>query len=340
MKTPVKKFCWTNQAPLLCSAPMHGITNSAQRQVFKKFGADIVFSEMVSSIGLNYENLKTVQKTRFAQTEKPVIIQIFGNSSDEITAAVNFSQSIGADGLDFNCGCPARNMLASGNGGQLLLDPDKLIKILRTIKKNTRLPVSLKTRIGFDQILPPSFYLKIAEVSGIDCLIIHGRTVKQMYRGQADWEEVKKISQLLSIPVIGSGDITTPYQAIDRIKNFTPAGIMIGRGALGQPWIFEQTKKLLAGKKIRPRFSLKKVIRVSKLHLRLLIKEFQQNHYYASKFTHDEIEIHAVHHMRKHFGWYFAGFSGAKEIRQQLIACHTKKEVIKTLPRLINKIYI
>lgn len=328
------KFSWSQNQPLVCSAPMHGITNSAQRQIFKKFGADLLFSEMVSSMGLNYTNQKTVQKTSFQTNEKPIIIQIFGNTIIETIKAAQYAEKIGADGVDFNCGCPAKSMISSGNGGKLLLESDKLIEVLKSIKNSINLPLSLKTRIGYDKILPPKFYQQIAQKSGIDALIIHGRTVKQYYRGQADWNQIKQIAAKVTIPVIGSGDITTPYQAIERVKNFTPAGIMIGRGALGQPWIFAQTKHLLSGKIIRPRFSINKIIRTIKQHLSLMIREFQQNGYYTTKFTADEIEKHAVHNMRKHFGWYLRDFHDAKQWRIKLIKCHTKAEVKKILNQI------
>jgi len=300
---------------------MHGITNSAQRIIFKKYGADVVFSEMVSAMGLNYNNQKTIAKTKYSPKEKPIIIQVFGNTIDETIKAALFAQAIGADGIDFNCGCPARSMIASGHGGRLLLEPDKLIDILFTIKKNINLPLSLKTRIGYDQILPPSFYKKIVTQSHIDCLIIHGRTVKQKYQGQANWDQVKQISQSLSVPVIGSGDIVDPFQAVKHIKKYTPAGIMIGRGALGNPWIFQQSRAILSGIKIRPRFNIKKIIKIILEHSRLMIKQTGQ-------------EQLAIIQMRKHYGWYIKNFPQAKSYRQQLFQAASLKQVKKILTQL------
>ena len=315
------KFSWSKNQPHICSAPMHGITNSAQRQIFKKFGAKIVFSEMVSSMGLHYENKKTIRKTLFSSKEKPIIIQIFGNSTDEIINATKLAEKYGADGIDFNCGCPARNMIASGNGGVLLLEPDKLIQILSSIKKNTKLPVSLKTRIGYDKILPVNFYKKIISGSKIDCLIIHGRTVKQKYQGKSDWDHIKKIYNNLNIPVIGSGDITRPELALDRLKNYTPSGIMIGRGSLGNPWIFEKINRLLQEKKIRNRFSINKIISTIKLHSKLLIKETQAEEY-------------AIIQMRKHFGWYIKDIPHAKKYRTKLFHCQNSAECTKILDEI------
>ncbi len=328
------KFTWNQNKPIVTSAPMHGITNSAQRQIFKKFGADLVFTEMISSIGLKYENRKTKAKAFFLKKEKPIIVQIFGHTTEETILSAQYAQKMGADGVDFNCGCPARNMIASGNGGRLLLDPDLLINVLSQIKLNIDIPLSLKTRIGYDTILPPNFYHKIATKSNIDCLIIHGRTVKQKYRGFADWEQIKKISQKLSIPVIGSGDITDPYIALDRATNFTPAGIMIGRGALGNPWIFDQTDKLLTGKNIRPRFNLNKIKNTVLMHAKLLIKEFNTNEYYITKFNKKEIEMHAICNMRKHFGWYFKGFPNSKAIRLDLLKIQNLKQLTSYLKNL------
>lgn len=322
------KFSWIQNKPLLCSAPMHGITNSSQRRIFKKFGADVTFSEMVSSIAFHYQNKKTLHKTYFTKTEKPIIIQVFGHNTQEIIESAKFMESIGADGIDFNCGCPARNMIASGNGGALLKEPENLINILSGIKTNVNIPVSLKTRIGYDEILEPKYYQNIAKNSGIDCLIIHGRTVKQQYRGEANWEQIRKISQKLNIPVIGCGDITTPHIAYDRIKNYTPSGIMIARGSLGQPWIFEKTKKLLLNKKIRTKINLNKITSTIKYHCQLLIKEFKNQA--------ENSEKNPIIQMRKHFGWYIKNVPFAKEYRQQLFQCTTMPEVEEILRKILS----
>jgi len=315
---------------------MHGITNSAQRQIFKKFGADVVFSEMVSSMGIKYENKKTEHKTNFLPSEKPIIVQIFGSTVSETINAARYAANIGADAIDFNCGCPARNMIASGNGGQLLLEPEKLIDILYRIKQAVKIPVSLKTRIGYDEILPPAYYQNIVEQSGIDCLIIHGRTVKQQYRGLADWNHIKKIASGIRIPVIGSGDIVNPTIALDRIANYTPHGIMIGRGALGNPWIFKFTKSFLQNQTQQPTdIIFSKIIKTVLLHTRLQIKEFQSSPYYTTKFNSQQIEQHALTNMRKHFGWYFKGLPHAKELRQRLLLIND----YQTLSSTLNKYY-
>jgi tRNA-dihydrouridine synthase len=165
-------------------------------------------------------------------------------------------------------------------------------------------------------------------------LIIHGRTVKQQYRGEANWDQIKLISQKLNIPVIGSGDIINAHIAIERIKNYTPSGIMIGRGALGSPWIFAQTQKLLNNYKIRPTTKLSKVINTVLLHTRLQIKEFKQSPYYTSKYSPPEIERHAIANMRKHFGWYFKGFHNAKEFRLQLLTATTYQDLQNILKNI------
>lgn len=331
MEKNYHQFSWLANHPLICSAPLHGISNSAQRQIFKKFGADVTFSEMVSSIGLHYRNKKSFHKTFFHKKEKPVIIQIFGNTLTAISEAARFAEKLGADGVDFNCGCPARNMLASGNGGKLLLEPDKLIEILVTIKKTVKIPVSLKTRLGYDQYLPPNFYRKITVESGIDCLILHGRTVKQQYQGQADWPQIKKIAKQLSLPVIGNGDITSPIMAVDRINNYTPSGIMIGRGSLGSPWIFVQTKKLLARRRILSKKSIKTIIKIIKLHTMLMMKELSNNDYALTN-----PEKYAILQMRKHYGWYIKNIRFASTYRQQLFQCENIQQLDLVLKEIIQ----
>lgn len=316
----VTKFSWLHNQPLLCAAPLHGITNSSQRRIFKKFGADVVFTEMVSSAGLKYQNNKTINKTYYTKYEKPIIIQVFGHTTPEIISVAQTLEKNGADGLDFNCGCPARSMLASGNGGKLLLEPEKLITILSSLKKAVKIPVSLKTRIGYDRILPPQFYKKIVEQSKIDCLILHGRTVKQQYAGSCDWEQIKKITAKLSIPVIGNGDIIDPNQAIAKIKKYTPAGIMIGRGALGQPWIFSQIKKLLAGKKIYHTSNINKIKKTVLAHTNLLIKEIARHN-----------NSNPIIQMRKHYGWYIKNIPHASAIRQRLYQCENLEQLKKIL---------
>ncbi len=326
----MKNFSWQQSQPILCAAPLHGITNSSQRRIFKKFGADVVFTEMVSSMGLQYQNKKTINKTYFTKYEKPIIIQVFGHTIPEIVSVAQSLEKAGADGLDFNCGCPARSMLASGNGGKLLLEPDKLINILAALKKSVSIPVSLKTRIGYDQKLPPSFYQKIVQESQIDCLILHGRTVKQQYTGQGDWEHIRQISQKLSIPVIGNGDITNHLQAIEKIKKFTPCGIMIGRGALGQPWIFRQIKKSLSSQKIITKINIKKIRQIILFHTNSLIKELSKK---SSHHQHSP-ETQALIQMRKHFGWYIKNIPHATAIRQQLYQCQTLSDLTNILDQL------
>ncbi|MFZ5392586.1 MAG: tRNA dihydrouridine synthase [Patescibacteria group bacterium] len=326
MKT---KFTWDQNHPILCAAPLHGITNSSQRRILKKFGADVVFTEMVSSMGLKYQNKKTINKTYFTKYEKPIIVQVFGHTIPETITIAQELEKNGADGLDFNCGCPARSMLASGNGGKLLQDPDKLIEILSALKKSVNIPVSLKTRIGYDKKLPPSFYQNIIKKTDIDCLTLHGRTVKQQYAGSSDWDYIKTIADKLNIPVIGNGDIIDPQQAIKYIKKYTPSGIMIGRGALGQPWIFEQIKKLLLGKKIRPKTNIKKIKKIILTHTNLLIKELS-----LRKDHRKSADEQAIIQMRKHFGWYIKNIPNATEIRQKLYLCNNTSELRSILQNI------
>ncbi|MBU0647984.1 tRNA-dihydrouridine synthase family protein [Patescibacteria group bacterium] len=316
-------FSWSKNAPHLCSAPMDGISNSSQRQIFKKCGVDVVFTEMTNISGIKYQNRKTIQRIEYRKTEKPLIVQIFGNNQDNIAPVIKQIEKTGIDGIDFNAGCPARNILAQSFGGAFLKDIDLLIDILRKIRKTTKLPISLKTRTGFDKPLAINTFKKIATQSNIDCIIIHGRTVKQGYQGQADWKFIKNVAINLDVPVIGNGDITNPRMAYEYIQNYTPAGIMIGRGALGNPWIFEQTRKLLSASKIRPKPNIKKIIKTIKLHTKLLIKELQH-------------EQHAILQMRKHYSWYIKNIPDAKKYRIKLLQSNSFIEVDKTLSNILK----
>lgn len=307
------KFSWLQNHPILCSAPIYNITDSPQRQIYKKLGANVVFSEMVSSIGLYHQNPKSIKLSEFSSKEKPVIIQLFGHNADILVKAAQIIEKKGASGIDFNCGCPSKKIISAQDGSQLLNTPDILIDLLQQIKKNIRIPLSLKTRIGYHKLLPISFYKNIIDKSNIDCLILHGRTVKQKFSGQADWNRIKQIAKSVNIPVIGNGDIVSVENAINRIKKFTPSGIMIGRGSFGNPWIFSQIKSTLKHHTCQ-KPSPDNILKIINIHTYLISK-----HYSDSK--------KALFEIKKHCQFYFKYFPDSKALRQKIISCQKLSEI-------------
>jgi len=231
--------------PFFFLAPLAGYTDLPFRSVVKKFGCDLTFSEMINVNAIAYNNEKTQKMMIKSPIENPYFIQIAANNMKNAIKAVEIiNESKEIDGIDINLGCPVNKARKSGYGGILLKDEnlDKLKEIITTIIKTSKKPVSAKMRLGFDEIVA-SDRAKLLEDLGIKFLTVHGRTVKQMYKGHANYEEIKKVVKAVNIPVIANGDITD-YEKAKYVLDFTGAkGVAIGRGAIGKPWIFLEMKQ-------------------------------------------------------------------------------------------------
>jgi tRNA-dihydrouridine synthase B len=310
-------FKWSDlKKPVFVLAPMANITTLPFRSICKEFGADIVFTPMLSSNAIVYNPNETYKIGEFLPEERPVIVQIFGYDGEIIAKAANMVQEkLNPAGIDINMGCPAPKITGNECGSGLLRDYDKALEILKTVRENYGGQLSVKIRLGWREydVLP---FLKQLEEIGIDAITIHGRTTKQGYSGEADWTKINEIAAELTIPVIGNGDITNWEDAISKLNNSNLAGVMIGRGALEKPWIFQEIKE-------------KREIDYSPAQLADLI---EKQAILAIKYL--DNEKLAIIEMRKFFGWYLKGFPYAKALRTPMMQIESMNELNLYLDKL------
>ena len=282
-------------------APMAGITDLPFRVICKEFGPGLVFSEMVSSKAIFYGDEKTKKLMNFDGEKRPVGIQIFGSDVEAMGSAAKYASQI-ADILDINMGCPAPKVVKNGDGSKLLLDLNKAKEIMEVVVKNSSVPVTLKYRIGWDkEHIVATKVAKIAENAGVSAITVHGRTRSEFYSGKSDLEIIRKVKESVSIPVIGNGDIVDEDTALRMFEKTGVDGIMIGRGAFGNPWIFEKIIHFLkTGERIKDISAKEKKDIVIK-HLELLIKE-------------KGIDV-GIREFRKHLGMYSKNMPRASEFR-------------------------
>ena len=283
--------------PLMVLAPLAGYTDLPFRSVVKKFGADITISEMISSNALVYKSEKTFKMIEKSPSEDPYIVQIAGNSPELVRDAVLMLNDIdGIDGIDLNCGCPAPKVFSHGSGSNLLGDLKKLESILSTVKKySTKQYTSAKVRIGVNDKIPVEI-AKAVEACGVDFVSVHGRTRAGKYKAPVDYDAIKAMKEAVNIPVIANGDIKD-YDKAREVLEYTKAdGVMIGRGAIGKPWIFHQLKQNIEDKDISQN----------------LKKEIILEHFDATLNFHGE---HGTVMFRKLLHSYSKGYTGANEFR-------------------------
>ncbi len=315
--------------PLFLS-PMDDVTDLPFRQLCKRHGADVLISEFIASEALIRDAEKSRRKMLFADFERPIGIQVFGNDEESMLRCIDVVVAEQPDFIDINWGCPVRKVAGKGSGSGMLKDLPKLLKITAALVQRSPLPVTVKTRLGYDDSDKPIVTLaeQLQDI-GVAAISIHGRTKSQMYRGEADWTLIgaTKANPRLHIPVFGNGDITTPQQAADARRRYGVDGILIGRGAIGNPWIFEQTKKLMAheadpsdGTPPYPAVSVSDRVGVCREHL-LAEADFKG-------------ERQAVFEMRKHYGAYFRGLFDFKRFRIPLVTVTTLDEVLVVLDRI------
>jgi tRNA-dihydrouridine synthase B len=235
----------------LILAPMAGITDLSFRRIAKSLGADLVTSEMVSAEGIVRKNASTRLLLHSHPEEKPLAIQLFGSDPSVISEAARMVAGEGAEIIDLNMGCPVPKVLGQGAGAQLIRQPEKVAQIVDAVRRAVSIPLTVKTRSGWNKsqinILEVA---RVAEDAGADAITIHPRTAKQGFSGKADWYLIGKVKQAVNIPVIGNGDVTRPEE-VEEMKQLTGCnGVMIGRGAMGNPWIFKQAKELVRGEAV------------------------------------------------------------------------------------------
>ena len=305
-------------------APLEDITDSAFRIICKKHGADMVYTEFVSSEALVRLAPKSSNKMLFDASERPLGIQIFGNNVDAMRNAALLAEANNPELIDINFGCPVRKVAMKGSGAALLKDIPLMIAITREVVNAVKVPVSVKTRLGWDA--ESKVIVDVAERLqdvGIQALTIHGRTRAQMYSGEADWTligEVKNNPRMF-IPVIGNGDIDSAVKAADMFNRYGVDAVMIGRAAIGNPWIFSQVKKYIRNREIPVLPDLPERIAVSLAHLELAIQK---------KGDHK-----GIIEMRKHYAGYFKGLPDFKKIRLEILTQTNYKEIRDILHKLV-----
>ena len=314
--------------PLILS-PMDDVTDKPFRQLCKRHGADVLISEFIASEALIRDAEKSRRKMLFDEMERPIGIQVFGNEEEAMLNCIDVVADAHPDFIDINWGCPVRKVAGRGGGSGMLKDIPKLLKITAAIVKRSPLPVTVKTRLGYDDSDKPIVTLaeQLQDV-GVAAISIHGRTKSQMYRGEADWTLIgeTKANPRLHIPVFGNGDITTPEQAVEARRRYGVDGILIGRAAIGNPWIFEQTKALMQSttQAIEPDAlpypTVAQRVDVCREHL-LAAVDFKG-------------ERQAIFEMRKHYGAYFRGLFDFKRFRIPLVSVTTLPEVLDILKRI------
>ena len=300
----------------LILAPMAGITDKAFRMICKKFGVGLVCTEMGSARAMFHNDQKTKRLFDTEGEKRPVSFQIFGSDEESMAYAAKYVSTF-ADIIDINMGCPAPKVVKNGDGSKLLLDLPKAKSIMETVVKNSSVPVILKFRAGWDKDhIVAEDVAKIAEEVGISAITIHGRTRSEYYLGKADLEIIKKVKESVNIPVIGNGDVIDEISAKEMFQKTGVDGIMIGRGAFGNPWIFREIKYYLETGKFLEKPSNKEKLEIIKEHIDLAIKE--------------KGDI-AIKELRKHIAWYVKGLKNSSEFRNNINKIETRKELEKAL---------
>ncbi len=304
-------------------APMEDITDIAYRKICKRHGADVVFTEFVSSDALSRHVVKSKDKIQFDEEDRPIAVQIFGSEAKAMVEAAKIAQEYNPNFIDINWGCPVKKIVTKGAGSAILKDIPKMISISEAIVKSVNLPVTVKTRLSWDESNKPivDVALRLQDI-GISALTIHGRTRSQLYSGKADWTLIKAVKNHpdIEIPIIGNGDITNELIAKSRLEESGVDALMIGRAAIGNPWIFNRIKHYLKTHEILPPISLSEKAKVCIEHLKKSIE------YKGEK--------RAILEMRKHYSNYFKSVTDFKKTKIKLMTTTDLNEVIDTLEQI------
>ncbi len=302
-------------------APLAGITNHAFRRLCRIQGAACAFTEMVSVNGLVREGTKTLALLNSSANDRPLGIQLFGDRPADLAEAARMVEPYG-DLIDINMGCPVRKVVSTGAGSALLRDTLQIAAIIREVRRATRLPLTIKFRSGWnagDDVFVE--VAKIAEQEGCDAVTLHPRSRSQMFSGLADWDQIRCLKQEVSIPVIGSGDLFRATDCLTMLEQTGCDGVMVARGALGNPWIFRQVR-ILAECGYVPPVTNRERSEMIRLHLEL--------------FRSDSGDLIAVREMKKHIAWYARGFSGAAEIRRSAQDARTVADINTIMERIAD----
>ena len=311
--------------PLLL-APMEDVSDPPFRALCKENGADVVYTEFISSEGLIRDAAKSLQKLDIYEKERPVGIQIFGANLDSMIRSVEIVEASMPDIIDINFGCPVKKVVSKGAGAGILRDIPLMVKLTREMVKRTRLPLTIKTRLGWD-----NDSIKIVEVAerlqdvGIKAISIHGRTRAQMYKGDADWKPISEVKNnpRMYIPVFGNGDIDSPKRAVEIRDKYGLDGAMIGRASIGNPWFFNQVKHYIKTGNVLDKPSIKDRVTVARRHLEMSL---------AWKG-----EVLGVLETRRHYTNYFKGIKNFKPYRTAMVTANDSQEVFNTFDQVLEE---
>ncbi len=308
--------------PLLL-APMEDVSDPPFRALCKKHGADLMYTEFISSEGLIRDAIKSRQKLDIFDYEKPIGIQIFGGDEEAMAMSARIVDATNPDILDINFGCPVKKVVSKGAGAGVLKDVDLMVRLTKACINSTKLPVTVKTRLGWDHSM-----INIMEVAerlqdiGVEALSIHGRTRAQMYKGEADWSYIAEVKNnpRIKIPIFGNGDIDTPEKALEYKNRYGVDGIMIGRASIGYPWIFNEVKHFMETGEHLPAPGVKDRVEAARDHLMMSVKW--------------KGERLGVVEMKRHYTNYFKGIAHFKEYRTKLVTSFDLQEILDTLAYL------
>ncbi len=301
-------------------APMAGVSNISYRQIIKEMGAGLIYSEMISTLGIYHGGKKTIDLINFEETERPISIQIFGTDIESFVNAAKFIEdNFHPDIIDINMGCPVPKVaIKSQAGSALLKNPDKIYEIVKNIVDNIKTPVTVKIRSGWDEKnINAVTVAKKIEQAGASAIAIHARTRSQGYNGNADWNIIKEVKAAVKIPVIGNGDIKTIYDAKKMLEETKCDAIMIGRAALGNPWFIKECIEFIENNKI-----IDKPTNIDK------IKMIKKHYELIKKYTN---VTQALLEIRSHALWYLKGIPGIKETKNKIVQAKTEQEFLNIL---------
>src|SRR6476620_11853953 len=309
--------------PLLL-APMEDVSDPPFRAVCKDNGSDLMYSEFISSEGLIRDAIKSRQKLDFSEEERPFGIQIFGGDEEAMAMSARICETVNPDLVDINFGCPVKKVVSKGAGAGVLKDVPLMMKLTEAVVKGTQLPVTVKTRLGWDDATK-----NIEEVAermqdaGVKALSIHGRTRCQLYKGEADWTLIAKFKNnpRIHIPIFGNGDIDSPQKAVEYRNRYGVDGIMIGRAAIGYPWIFREIRHHLQTGETLPMPSVQERIDVCLTHLR--------------KSVEWKNPVVGINEMRRHYANYLKGLPNIKDFRNRLVTLKTEEEINEVLNEIL-----
>lgn len=343
-------------------APMAGITDRAFRTLMRELSSSVVVTELVSANGLEFGNHRTQKLMDYDESQRPIGVQLFGETPDVIGRGARAAEEMGVDFVDMNFGCPVPKVVKKGAGSALLKDLVALRDVLRAVKKRVQIPVTIKIRTGWDQqTRNASEVVQVAYDEGIEWVAIHGRTRSQAYTGQADWDYIAEVKAQSPLPILGNGDILTPQNAVERMKQYGVDGVMIGRGCLKNPWIFQESlslwqaqeekiqNKKTQNEKIQNRehlegretqtFSPSKPSPLDHLPLeqRTYLKVYERLHELLKE---DDNERILQIQLKKFASWYSSGFLGSAQFRRNIFSTNETQEVLELAQSFFAELHL